>query len=254
MKILIGLAGDGTRFKEAGYKTIKPLIRTGNMPMIQKVVDSLQWPDAEYYFITRKDHLEQFPYLKKLLESMGHVTVIDKITRGAAESLISCKPIMESNDPFISVNCDQVFEWDTTELQNLIKEYPTTSWLTVYQNLDETRHSFALPTEKNITSEFWKDNPVSVNHVSEKTRLGLHSPTATTGFYHFFSGKEFYNAVQQALTEPPEYGGEYYVGPIYNKFIEKNFLVSMYKVHKKTFWPTGTVPDYIDYNHRNFSL
>ena len=256
MKILIGLAGDGTRFKEAGYKTIKPLIRTGNMPMIQKVVDSLQWPDAEYYFITRKDHLEQFPYLKKLLESMGHVTVIDKLTRGAGESLISCKPVMESDDPFISINCDQVFEWDTTELQKLIKQHRTTSWLTVYKSLDESRHSFALPEEDFIvgrTEDFFLKNNCPVKHVSEKTRLGIDSPTATTGFYHFFSGQKFYNAVQQALTEPPQYGGEYYVGPIYNQFIQKGYPVTMYKVKKKTFWPTGTVPDYIDYNHRHFA-
>ena len=253
MKILIGLAGDGTRFKEAGYKTIKPLIRTGNMPMIQKVVDSFNWPNAEYYFITRQDHLQRFPYLKSLLESMGHVTVIDKLTRGAAESLISCKPIMESNEPFISLNCDQVFEWDTSELQNLIQQDSKVSWLTVYQSLDENKHSFALPPEDKVEEDFSHTNPVKVAHVSGKTRLGIMSPTATTGFYHFFSGKEFYNAVQEALQNPPEYGGEYYVGPIYNKFIKKNFPASMYKVHHKTFWPTGTIPDYIDYNHRYFA-
>ena len=70
MKILIALAGNGTRFKEQGWETIKPLIRTGNMPMIQKVVDSFNWPNAEYYFITRQLHLKQFPYLQTLLESM----------------------------------------------------------------------------------------------------------------------------------------------------------------------------------------
>ncbi len=253
MKILIGLAGDGTRFKKAGYKNIKPLVRTGNMTMIQKVVDSLVWPNAEYYFVTRQDHLQQFPYLKTLLESMGHVTVIDELTRGAAESLVSCKPVMESNDPFISVNCDQVFDWDTNELQELVKQYPATSWLTVYKNLDEARHSFAIPPEDYVEQDFWDTNPCPVNHVAEKTRLGTMSPTATTGFYHFFSGKEFYNAVQEALREPPEYGGEYYVGPIYNKLIRKNFPVSMYKVHTKTFWPTGTIPDYIDYNHKYFA-
>ena len=253
MKILIGLAGDGTRFKDAGFNTIKPLIRTGNMPMIQKVVDSFKWDNAEYYFITRKQHIQQYPFLLELLNSMGHVTVIDELTKGAAESLISCEPIMSSSDPFISINCDQVFDWDTSELQTLIKNNPKTSWLTVYQSLDESRHSFALPPEDQPEEDFWNTNPMPTAHVSEKTRLGRHIPTATTGFYHFFSGKEFYNAVQEALTQPPEYGGEYYVGPIYNKFITKNFPVRMYKVSKTTFWPTGTLADWTEYNHRYFA-
>ena len=250
MKVLVALAGNGARFKEQGFETIKPLIRTGNMPMIQKVVDSFNWPNAEYYFITRRLHLEQFPYLQTLLESMGHVTVIGNETRGAAETAIACRPIVESDDPFISINCDQIFEWDTKELEQLIKDQPNTSWLTVYQSLDEARHSFALPKVEGLNIfDKYNETYARVNHVSEKTRLGTTSPTATTGFYHFASGKVFKQCVDHALTEPPQYGGEYFMGPIYNELIKRNYNVCMYKVEKPTFWPTGTVADYIEYNH-----
>ena len=58
------------------------------------------------------------------------------------------------------------------------------------QSLDEARHSFALITEEDFivgrTEDFFLKNNCPVKHVSEKTRLGIDSPTATTGFYPFF--------------------------------------------------------------------
>ena len=175
----------------------------------------------------------------KLIEPI----IIDRIQDGEGNTIIN-------NENRKCINCDQIFEWDTKELEQLIKDQPNTSWLTVYQSLDEARHSFALPKVEGLNIfDKYDETYARVNHVSEKTRLGTTSPTATTGFYHFASGKVFKQCVDHALTEPPQYGGEYYMGPIYNELIKRNHNVCMYKVEKPTFWPTGTVADYIEYNH-----
>ena len=50
MNIIVGMAGLGSRFQEAGHSYPKPLIRTGNTTMIQQVYYSLDWPDAKSSF------------------------------------------------------------------------------------------------------------------------------------------------------------------------------------------------------------
>jgi dTDP-glucose pyrophosphorylase len=148
---------------------------------------------------------------------------------------------MNSSEPFISVNCDQVFEWDTTELKQKIEIEPTASYMTVYDATDESRHSFALTKENNI--DVW--------HCSEKTRLGYDTNNATTGFYHFASGESYNEATSRMLSKDPQYG-EYYVSSVYNELIEDNRIVKIHQVHNKTFWPVGTHYDWIHYVHRHY--
>ena len=47
MKILIPMAGEGSRFVNEGYTFPKPLIDVGGKPMIQKVVENLDFT-SEY--------------------------------------------------------------------------------------------------------------------------------------------------------------------------------------------------------------
>ena len=57
MKVLIPMAGAGSRFEKAGYTFPKPLIEVNGKPMIQVVVDNLNI-DAEHVFITQKSHYD----------------------------------------------------------------------------------------------------------------------------------------------------------------------------------------------------
>ena len=63
MKILIPMAGEGSRFAKEGYQFPKPLIDVNGKPMIQKVVENLDF-DAEYIFLVRKEHLEKYSGLQ----------------------------------------------------------------------------------------------------------------------------------------------------------------------------------------------
>ena len=58
MKILIPMAGEGSRFAKEGYTFPKPLIDVGGKPMIQKVVENLDFV-SEYIFLVRKQHLKK---------------------------------------------------------------------------------------------------------------------------------------------------------------------------------------------------
>ena len=241
MNIVVAMAGLGTRFLESGHIYPKPLIRTGNTTMIQQVYYSLEWPNADWYFVVKMQHLKDYPFMKTMLESMGSITAINEDTRGAAESLQKCNEVMASSKPFISVNCDQVFEWDTTSLQKKMKDNPKSSYITVYPHTDTQRHSFAHT----------KDNTDKVWMCTEKTTAGHPTNNATTGFYHFHNGKVFNESVNKLLSKPPEFG-EYYVAAVYNELINDGHDVRIDKIHTKTFWPVGTQHDWQHFTHRHY--
>ena len=214
MNIVVAMAGLGSRFQEQGHLYPKPLIRTGNTTMIQNVYYSLEWPDADWHFVVKMQHLKDHPFMKSLLESMGSITAIEETTQGAAETLQKCSEVMTSSNPFISVNCDQVFEWDTTSLQ------------------------------KKITT-------ITLMSVKNSTTAGLPTNNATTGFYHFHNGEIFNNSVNTLLSKPPEYG-EYYVAAVYNELITEGHDVRVDRVHANTFWPVGVQHDWQHYTHRHY--
>mgnify|MGYP005825258877 FL=1 len=58
MKILIPMAGEGSRFAQEGYTFPKPLINVLGKPMIQSVVENLDF-DCEYIFLVRKEHVKK---------------------------------------------------------------------------------------------------------------------------------------------------------------------------------------------------
>ena len=59
MKILIPMAGAGSRFAKEGYTFPKPLIDVQGKPMIQAVVENLDF-NNEYIFLVRKEHIEKY--------------------------------------------------------------------------------------------------------------------------------------------------------------------------------------------------
>jgi NDP-sugar pyrophosphorylase family protein len=59
MKILIPMAGEGSRFQKEGYTFPKPLINVNGKPMIQSVVENLDF-DCEYILNMSQKILERF--------------------------------------------------------------------------------------------------------------------------------------------------------------------------------------------------
>ena len=84
MKILIPMAGEGSRFAKEGYTFPKPLIDVNGRPMIQTVVENLDF-NCEYVFLVRAEHIEKY---SGLLDTLDRITngnfkhvVVDKLTK-----------------------------------------------------------------------------------------------------------------------------------------------------------------------------
>ena len=76
MNILIPMSGIGSRFVDAGYKEIKPMIKVLGKPIINYIVEKFSAED-NFIFICRKEHLSNKELnLRSYLSSLAKYTTI----------------------------------------------------------------------------------------------------------------------------------------------------------------------------------
>ena len=84
INIVIPMAGAGSRFSEAGYEKPKPFIDVCGKPMIARVLDNLNYPNAQYILIARSEHLVRERVLVNQIKRDYNAIFIsiDKLTEG----------------------------------------------------------------------------------------------------------------------------------------------------------------------------
>ena len=144
MNIVIPMAGLGTRFSNEGYDMPKPLISVNNKTLIQHSVESLGIY-GNLIFITR-DFGEKyndllFQHLTKI--APGSIEIkIDKATKGAAETCLMAKELINNDQELIITNCDQILEWDPANYLKLSRHGRADGSVLLYKS-DNPKNSFA---------------------------------------------------------------------------------------------------------------
>ena len=103
MNILIPMAGEGSRFKKEGYTFPKPLIEVNGKPMIQCVVENLDF-DANYIFLVRSNHLSEYnieSVLNFVTNGRYDIVTVESLTEGAACTALLAKRLMPLKVSFL---------------------------------------------------------------------------------------------------------------------------------------------------------
>lgn len=238
MNIIIGMAGAGSRFAEAGFTIPKPLCRVGNTTMIQKAVDSLDIK-GRYIFVVQHQHLLDFPWLADHLKSLAQqvdIVTLDGVTEGAACSLLHAKELINNNQPLISINSDQVLHWDSAKFLQACELEPDVSWIMTYPH-NHIKHSFVKVNDDGYVIE-----------AAEKVAI---SDIASVGLYHWSKGSLFVEGAEAMIDNNERHNGEFYLAPIYN-YTALNNRVKPYAVEAVNFTPVGTPDDLAVYHNRFF--
>ena len=107
MKLVMPMAGNGSRFKEK----IKPLIDVDGVPMFVHSERCIGIDFEERIFITRVEH-----NLKEVIHTYypdAHVIEIDYTTEGTACTLLLAKEHWKDGSSIFVSNCDQHIDWNT---------------------------------------------------------------------------------------------------------------------------------------------
>ena len=235
LSIVIPMAGQGSRFQDAGYSFPKPLIEVGQKPMIQVVIESLGLK-GKFIFLVRKEHLIKYN-LKNFLNVLApncEVVTVDRLTEGAACTVLLAKKFINNDKPLIISNSDQYIEWNTSEtMYNFITKNVDGGILTF--NAIHPKWSYAkIDKNKNVIE------------VAEKKVI---SNNATVGVYYWKQGKDFVKYTNKMIEKNVRVNNEFYVCPVYNEAIKdkKKIIIS----NVDSMWGLGT-PEDLKYFQENF--
>ena len=163
MKILIPMAGEGSRFAKEGYQFPKPLIDVNGKPMIQRVVENLDF-DAEYIFLVRKQHLEKYNGLQGTLSQITNqktkIVEVDVLTEGAACTALLAKQFINNDDDLLIANSDQIIEYEKENF-NMLKNLTSVDAIVYTFNAIHPKWSFVKTNSRGFINQVAEKNPIS---------------------------------------------------------------------------------------------
>ncbi len=120
---LIPLAGEGSRFKNEGYITPKPMIEVSGKPMIIQAFDSYPKSDVSR-FIVLQSHCDAYGIDQLLLKETPNpkVIILDQITEGQAITAALGVDEAIMNSPLMIAACDNGLLIDQVEYETRVND------------------------------------------------------------------------------------------------------------------------------------
>lgn len=243
LNIVLPIAGRGARFSNAGYSVPKPIIPVHGMPMIELVLRNVR-PACPHRvaFLALEDHLVGTG-LRAILEQAAPdaaIIPVRKVTEGAACTALLGRAFMDSNEPLMLVNSDQVVDIDINAYLASLDNHDADG-LIMTMWADDPKWSFVNLASNGL-----------VTRVVEKEVV---SNDATVGIYNFRRGRDFVQAADRMIEKGLRVRGEFYVAPVYNEMIEWGARVVAHRVGAvgKGMYGLGTPEDLQDFLKRPVS-
>lgn len=229
LNVLIPMAGLGSRFKEEGYSSPKPLIDVHGKPMIQVVVENLGII-ANYIFVVQKEDSKRYN-MRQILQAItpGNLTIleIDGQTEGTAVSALMAENLIDVDQPLLIVNSDQFLEWDSLSALYSFQRKEVDVGILTFESSDP-KWSYVL---KNPETKM-------VERVEEKNPI---SKEATCGVYYWSSGRSFVRSAKEMILKNLRVNDEFYIAPSINELISEGAKVVTFEVERM--WGLGTPQD-----------
>ena len=229
MKILIPMAGEGSRFAKEGFTFPKPLIDVNGRPMIQKVVENLDFI-SEYIFLVRKEHRIKYEGLVDTLERITNnsckIVEVDRLTEGAACTALLAKDYIDVDEDLLIANSDQFIEYQKQNFLSL-KNMTTADAIVWTFNAVHPKWSFVKTNSRGYITEVAEKRPIS--------------DIATCGIYWYRKGSDFVKYAEKMVEKNIRVNNEFYIAPVYNELIEDGKSLIPFYVNKM--WGLGTPED-----------
>ncbi|MFA5832060.1 MAG: glycosyltransferase family 2 protein [Bacteroidota bacterium] len=236
MNIVIPMAGEGSRFVKAGYNKPKPFIDVKGKPMIVRVIENLQLPEARFILIGRKSHFEAEKEIVLQIENEYNAIFvgIDKLTEGTACTVLFARSFIDTETPLLIANSDQIVDISMFDFVNdCLKRGLDGSILTFKDPQRNDKWSFAKTDENGLVLEVKEKMPIS--------------DIATVGIYFFQEGKYFVGSAIDMIIKNDRVNNEFYTCPVYNYLIAETKKIGVFNILQSQMHGLGTPEDLNQY-------
>jgi dTDP-glucose pyrophosphorylase len=232
VNIVIPMAGRGSRFRDAGYTKPKPFIEVDGKTMIERVLENLAVPNAQFILIAQQEHLDAEPKLAANLSRRPNVRIVPMsfVTEGSACTVLMARPHIDNDAPLLIANCDQLVDMSVADFVRDCHDRGLDGSILCFR--DPTRHpkwSFAKVADDGLVVE-----------TREKVAI---SDLATVGMYYFSRGSTFVAAATDMIVRNDRVNNEFYTCPVYNYAIGRGGRIGTFNISMEAMHGLGTPED-----------
>ncbi len=228
MKVIIPLAGKGTRLRPHTHLVPKPMMKVAGKPVMSYVLDDLKKLGnvEQVIYITGhlKEKVEQFARSEMDVPS---VFIEQKVQDGTAGAVALAKPYVDQ--PVLIVFVDTIFDADLSK----VKSVDADGIIWVKEVEDYQRFGVVVTDAKG-----------NMTKIVEKPKTPI-SKKANIGLYYIRNWKLLYEGIDHVLSQPKNQG-EYYLTDAFQYMIDKGAKIQVVDV--EGWYDAGKIDTMIETN------
>ncbi|WP_341912063.1 NTP transferase domain-containing protein [Ferrovibrio terrae] len=251
MQLVVPMAGFGERFRQAGYKTPKPLIDIDGQPMIAHILGQFG-SIADPLLICNAEHLADPAYAMAAqlaqVSPQARIVGIPSHKLGPVHSTLAAADRIDDDRPVVVTYCDCVSVFDWAQLVDFIAQGD-------YDGVIPAYRGFHPHLRRSMFHAYIRESAGHVIDIQEKQPFTVDpiNEYASSGIYYFASGALLKRACQAVVDQNISAVGEYFISLAYKPLLEQGRDIRIFEIPHFLNW--GTPEDVSDYRswHRAFA-
>jgi glucose-1-phosphate thymidylyltransferase len=233
MKLILPVAGKGTRLIPHTFTKPKSLVRVAGKTVLQHVIDGMKRLKIdEFIIITDENGLVIQRYVEKHYPTLNATYIQQKELLGPAHAVSLASPRINAGDDVLVVFNDTLFVTDLNRIHTLC------------EGLDGLIYSKEVEDYQRFGVNVMRDN-VIVDMV-EKPDAPI-SKLAQVGLYYLKDGRSFMDYIARAIEKDLRVKGEFYLPEVFKLMIKDGKLLGAPEIEE---WLDCGKPETLLYTNR----
>ncbi|MDB4948491.1 MAG: hypothetical protein JWM27_1140 [Gemmatimonadetes bacterium] len=206
MKVVIPLAGKGTRLRPHTHVTPKPLLKVADKPVMSYILDDLRTLGVhEAVVITGhlKEKVER--YMAEEYPDFHAVYVEQPVQNGTAGAVLLAEP--HADEELLIIFVDTLFDADLSIVKSLPDDVAGVIWA---KEVDDYQRFGVIVT----------DEDGNMRRIIEKPSEPI-SRLANIGLYYIRDWKLLFEGIHHVMDSPPGASGEYYLTDAFQYMVDQ---------------------------------
>ena len=237
------MTGTGQRFKDAGYRQLKPLIEVNGRSFFEHVVDMFPNVD-DVLFIISRDEPQKYELTNKIKQKYPSSKVLEMPAHkfGPSFAVLQAAEMISETKKIIVSYCDFHATWDPSEMLNQLESMDGSILTYTGFHPHMVRNNKYAYVEKSgeLVTQIQEKNPFTDSPMDEE---------ASAGCYGFSSKYVLISALEEQIQMNLNYNGEFYTSLTYLPILNRNGKVGTVLAANFSQW--GTPEDLADWQYWN---
>jgi dTDP-glucose pyrophosphorylase len=226
MKVLVPMAGDSSRFEDAGYQYPKNLVEIEGKPLMERVLRQLDRLGDLICLVRREENLRfHTADAVRLLVPGATVVEVPTLDSGAACTALLAIEEIEPNEPLLVFNGDQIMAGDLWAITAEFEERGLDGGVVVFEAV-HPRWSYVKTDHEGLVVEAAEKRPISKQ--------------ATAGTYWYRRGSDFVKALMDMILKDAQVDGRFYICPAFNEMVLDDARIGVHEIAPSEYFSLAT--------------